>query len=494
MKLVQPAVLPFLAFAALATIATFAQCGDRGGERDVPGALASQVVGQDPTPAPIPANGEAVRILVSGSLMGHLEPCGCASGQLGGLARRMQHIAEQRTYDILLEGGDLLDGTGELDMMKMFTIVRVLGQMQHPYDAIGISSRDLRLPLDEWSAYAAMAPFVASDLACDRPDWPARPFLEKVVRDRTVRIGSLALTLPTELQRADAPIRLLTPTEGWQAALAGAKDDALRILMLHTTDAEARKLVPTLAPAPDLVVCCDEGVSEPDTSPITIGKSLMLFAGIRGRVLLDVKLWRQPQGPVVVCETVPLAGSRTVPGGGGDPDVKQVLLEHRNQVKADGLLEKMARQRPTSSGAAYVGNQQCRACHPTAFATWQATRHGHAWQTLVDAEADPKRYGWPVTAYPDCVACHVVGYGEQTGFVSPSETPDLTNVGCERCHGPASEHVLSQGKQRLGIIGGLQPSLVCTQCHDFEQSPTFTYNEAWGKIVHGREPGQQAPK
>jgi hypothetical protein len=119
---------------------------------------------------------------------------------------------------------------------------------------------------------------------------------------------------------------------------------------------------------------------------------------------------------------------------------------------------------------------------------WQQSKHSHAWQTLVDAENDPKRYGWPVTKYPDCVGCHVVGYGQQTGFVSAEKTPHLQDVGCERCHGPGLDHVQSGGQKAMGILGGLTPSVMCTQCHDYEQSPDFVYGDRWKVIEHGREP------
>jgi hypothetical protein len=148
-------------------------------------------------------------------------------------------------------------------------------------------------------------------------------------------------------------------------------------------------------------------------------------------------------------------------------------------------------QQPTPNGAAYVGSETCRTCHPSAFAAFEKSRHFHAWQTLVDAERDPKRYGWPVTAYPDCVSCHVVGFAEVTGFRSFDETPHLAGVGCERCHGPGSDHLLAPEKHRLGIRGGIRPSELCVQCHDFEQSPTFLYGDKWPLIQHGREPHQQ---
>jgi hypothetical protein len=220
----------------------------------------------------------------------------------------------------------------------------------------------------------------------------------------------------------------------------------------------------------------------------------LVFTGSRGRVLLDCWLHRGPDGGQVACELVPLPASRTVPGGGGDPQVKDVILAHRHDVQAQGLLTQLAERRPTASGASYVGTSTCAACHPTAMAAWEKSKHAHAWQTLVDAEKDAKRYGWPVTAYPDCVGCHVVGYGERSGFRSAADTPHLTDVGCERCHGPGSEHVAAGGQKPLGLLGSAQGSQLCTQCHDYEQSPTFVYGDKWTAIRHGREAHQQPKK
>src|SRR5204862_3570376 len=93
-----------------------------------------------------------------------------------------------------------------------------------------------------------------------------------------------------------------------------------------------------------------------------VGGVPLVFSGIRGRVLLDVWLHRDAAGPHAVCELVPLTGSKTVPGGGGDPNVKDAVLEHRRAVKEQDVLGKMARQLPTASGAAYVGTSQCKVC------------------------------------------------------------------------------------------------------------------------------------
>lgn len=466
-----------------------AQCAESASPTTSPGTQDPPAGAAQPARSAEP-QGDVVRLLLSGSMLGRLEPCGCASGQLGGLARRMQHIGENRTYDLLLEGGDMVDTNTELDLMKMFTATQVLFSMGHPYDVLGVGGKDLTLPLGEWTSFqkGMLVPVVASDLQSNLPDWPGTAFVEKKVRNHTVRIGSLTLGLEGTQDLPAGALQLLSPAAGWQAALAGAADSTLRVLLLHTDETTARKLVPEFEPAPDLVVCFDRGYVEPSPVPQLVNGVPLVFPGIRGRVLLAVSLQRLTSGPRVSCELIPLAGSKTLPGGGGDQDVKQVLLAHRQQVKDDGVLAKVARQHQTPNGAAYVGSETCRTCHPTAYAAWEKTRHFQAWDTLVKAEADPKRYGWPVTHYPDCVSCHVVGFGEQTGFVSYEDTPQLAAVGCERCHGPGSDHMASGGTKKLGIHGGAAASVLCTQCHDFEQSPDFLYSNKWPLIQHGREP------
>lgn len=477
--MIRPLSLAILLPAVVVTVATLAQCGAEPKPTALP---------QDPpSAAQVPAE-DRIRLLVSGAMLGRLEPCGCASGQLGGLPRRMQHIGEQREHDLRIEGGDLVAGNSELDLLKAMTAMQVLFGMQRPYDVLGVGAQDLALPLPEWTAFLATTTAVATDLQATQEDWPCRPYLEKQVRQHTVRVLSFTMQLPASLQREDSPVKLLPPIEAWQKGLAGADPKALRVLLLHCGEQAAKDLLPKLAPPPDLALCFDPGYTEPPAHPTLVGGVPLVFPGIRGRMLLDVTLARLPSGPRVGYEVVPLQGSKTVPGGGGDPDVKLVLQNHREQVKQDQVLERLANQHPTANGATYVGSATCAGCHPTAMAAWQGSRHGRAWQTLVDAEADPKRYGWPVTAYPDCVSCHVVGYGEQTGFVSPTQTPHLTDVGCERCHGAGSAHAQSNGQQRLGLIGGVAASILCAQCHDFEQSPDFLYSDKWPRIQHGREP------
>ena len=435
----------------------------------------------DETIPDISQDAPRIRFCISGTMQGRLEPCGCASGQWGGLARRSFFLQGGQDFDILIEGGDMVTGGTELDFEKFYTAMQVLGHPDHPYDVVGIGAKDLELPTQDLVIGLFGIPAISSDvIAQDLPQemlWPVKTHVEVEVRDSLVRIGSLTMALPEGTEG----LSLLPPQEAWTRALEGAAESTLRVLMVHGAPRRVLDMA-RLEPSPDLVIGFSPAFTEPTAEPELVGKVPVVFAGTRGRMLLDLSLARLSTGPRVGARTVPLAGSQTVPGAMEDREIKQIILDHRHEVKRQGLLEKLADRLPTrgDGGATYVGTESCAECHVEDYEVWKGTRHSHAWQTLVDAENDPTRYGWPVTAYPDCVSCHSVAYGERSGFINMERTPQLGSVGCESCHGPGSAHISSGGKTVMGRVGVVG----CTGCHDFEQTPDFDFPKMWEAIKH----------
>lgn len=472
----------------------FAQCGKP--ETSSPTAAPRQSTAtatQQPKPQPAPAQpilGERIRVVVSGNMEGRLEPCGCASGQLGGLPRRMTWLKEVNGADLLIEGGGLVGGSTALDQEKAFTAVEVLFGMPLRYDALGIDAADLQLPRDVFGQYLAAynAPIVASDLEVVAGDLKPMPFVEKAVRGAKVRVASLTMRLPDAIAKEQPQqLRLLSPIDGYRRGLDGAAPETLRVLMVHAGPDVVRELVPRLDPQPDLVVGVSEAVHEPPSQPTMVGLVPVVFPGVRGRFLVDLQLGRAQQGGAIPqYEAVPLRASETKPLAGQDPAVRETIRKHRLFVAEEKLRESMADKRPLDGGLSYVGSARCGECHTQDFELWKNSKHGRAWDTLERAEKDPSRYGWPVTQYPDCVSCHVVGYGDKSGFVNPTTTPDLANVGCERCHGAGSAHSTAPTQSRMGKVGGGTPSVLCTECHDFEQSPDFDYSKRWAIVEHGK--------
>lgn len=116
----------------------------------------------------------------------------------------------------------------------------------------------------------------------------------------------------------------------------------------------------------------------------------------------------------------------------------------------------------------YLGEKNCRRCHEAEYQMYSTEAHAQAFATLTKNQRD---------ASPECLPCHVVGYGQPGGFASKTSTPDLVNVQCENCHGMGTKH---PDKDAQVVVG---PD-VCLTCHTQQQNPDFDYDKALTHIVH----------
>jgi hypothetical protein len=133
----------------------------------------------------------------------------------------------------------------------------------------------------------------------------------------------------------------------------------------------------------------------------------------------------------------------------------------------------------------FVGSKKCKACHLKQYKSWETTTMAKAFDTLKPGERaeaktkaglDPQK---DYTTDPECVACHVTGYGKPGGFVDFATTPDLAGVGCESCHGAGGTYIQSEymslknkeyKKAEIVAVGMVdtvgEPQ--CTGCHNSE--------------------------
>ncbi len=113
--------------------------------------------------------------------------------------------------------------------------------------------------------------------------------------------------------------------------------------------------------------------------------------------------------------------------------------------------------------SAFVGADTCLTCHASAHEAWSATEHATALEAL-EGIGQGENAG--------CLGCHTVGFGEDGGFVSREETPQLAGVQCENCHGAAAAHASDPGNLELRPAVNLS-STVCGGCHTDAHHPTF---------------------
>jgi peroxiredoxin len=139
------------------------------------------------------------------------------------------------------------------------------------------------------------------------------------------------------------------------------------------------------------------------------------------------------------------------------------------------------------TNADYVGSSACQGCHASEHATWAASPHARAVETLTAAGEDQNA---------DCQKCHTTGFGRAGGFASEAAATsgaDLALVGCESCHGPGGNHV-DGAAAKIGTIVSLGDKCdscvilqICGACHDDANDPGFEFEvlEKIEKQRHG---------
>lgn len=104
----------------------------------------------------------------------------------------------------------------------------------------------------------------------------------------------------------------------------------------------------------------------------------------------------------------------------------------------------------------FLGSESCQACHPDAYAAWQASAHARARDVLSANQQRDAR----------CMSCHSPSQAEQR----------VAHVGCETCHGGGqfySARYVMKDAELARLVGLLDPAeKACRNCHD-SSSPSL---------------------
>lgn len=127
----------------------------------------------------------------------------------------------------------------------------------------------------------------------------------------------------------------------------------------------------------------------------------------------------------------------------------------------------------------YTGNDKCRLCHRDFFVGRKQDHHDHAMEYIAGTEHENNA---------KCLTCHATGYGVKGGFVSMAQTPRLTNVQCEGCHGPGSNHIKIATAKKIGgglLAGEDRPDRLkkmCKICHTDRWNRSYSdFESAYAK-------------
>ena len=116
----------------------------------------------------------------------------------------------------------------------------------------------------------------------------------------------------------------------------------------------------------------------------------------------------------------------------------------------------------------YVGSEVCSECHEQEYNNFKSyAKKAKSFESI-------KKMKKKLTAeeYQACFECHTTGYGKKGGFVSEEETPELSDAGCEVCHGPGSLHVESEDPDLIVRNVDMEN---CNTCHSNDRIEAFDF-------------------
>jgi hypothetical protein len=200
---------------------------------------------------------------------------------------------------------------------------------------------------------------------------------------------------------------------------------------------------------------------DPSADPAFVAARRKEREDLRQQVAAAAGAWSAPaSGSYFTNRLLPLR--RALPR---DPKLASAMRRLDQKVGAANLRRTQPPPPAPAGRAAFVGDGSCGKCHREAKAFWRTTVHARAWKTIVDGGK---------TGFPDCVSCHVTGYGE-VGGTSLGHLGKLKDVQCETCHGPGSLHVAAEGLETPSAVKLETPQSTCVRCHNEKHSDTFDY-------------------
>lgn len=415
--------------------------------------------GTEPTPP------GAVTLVISGDTAGWIVPCGCTSNQSGGLARRGTLVQSLRAAGAVLSAdvGGAAAGTSPYDQTKFEAILA--GELKLGLVAHNIGAAEARFGANYLRDVAER--LKAPLTSCNVSDRSGQRIADshriaEIAGRRIAFVGVLSETpsIPgITIESPRAAILNLLPT------LKGQYDHL--IVLAYLPEAELRGLAAAL-PEADAVIGGPTGQS---IVPELAGPTWIAAATNKGKFVISLSL--AENGRAWSGKVHELNDQLT-----DDPEqTENVAQFHRRLAECDYTADQTSfvtlAARDFPSGFRVVGSERCRDCHADACATWQASSHSRAWESLTAT-------GSQVDAY--CQQCHTTGFGLPGGFESVARSPGRVSVGCEDCHGAGSEHVAEPAVHTPFFQ---QAQHRCQRCHDRENSPKFDYESYWPLISHG---------
>src|ERR1700722_1022678 len=411
---------------------------------------------------------------------GRLEPCGCFTGQFGGLTRLKTVLdAEAPAGAVRMGVGDAAAGREDYDLIEDRYMLRAFAAMN--YDVLNIGAREAQFSAAQLRDLKSSSPtpIISANLVDKSSRQPVFDSY-RIVQRGAFRVAMIGVLDPRATENPGDGLAIGDMESAIERCLAELRGKADLIVLLAFADEAA--LTRLAQEFYECKVILGGKVSQPAQELVRQNRSLIYFVTNESRALGILRL-RLARGAAleVTGNEIRLLHDK-IPQ---DASLHQLMQSYRDEIRH----ARLAVDDPNNLGAdavpgvrtvaSYVGTEQCLSCHKSAATVWKNSPHARAFATLVEPKAD---------ADPKCIGCHTVGFGRGSGYRREFGAAQLANVGCESCHGPGSLHVRQREGDRT-VNFTFRPSGAgdCAKCHYGEFSRPFDWDQFWPVIKHGKE-------
>ncbi|MHB1425002.1 MAG: multiheme c-type cytochrome [Gemmataceae bacterium] len=492
-------------------------------------------------------------VVLSAQQHGYMLPCGCSEPQVGGLERRynfIQRLKAQGWPVVAVDLGDVIQKTAPANLPNVQGLIKyrysMMALKEMGYLAVGIGANEtcgsfsLASVEGEWAASFGQPIVLAGNLKdADSKFLFLKPLETRTVPIANIKLGVTSIVGPTVAARVKDPSVRFNPSlpsiEAQLRKMHQEKVD-LPILFYHGlatgNKAEAIACAKYFPDFPIILALCEE--EEPPAHPIAVehpdkgGTPNYVFRlGHKGKYIGVLGVYRNGASFHFKYQLVEMSPEYRTPAQEEDAQpIRRMMEDYTRELKHKDILKDYTQnpslhslqamdavpdlRNPGNGVPTYIGSQACGKCHEHAYEVWKASKHSHAYKSLVEAKHPSLRQ------YDgECIVCHTVGFGYKTGFTNEKDTPLLENVGCESCHGPGSLHARNpenqQWRERMNMpwldarkkgnvpAKNLAIEKFCVTCHDIDNDVTWVHGihnkkdpfvEKWEKrkIIHNNPP------
>jgi len=433
-------------------------------------------------PGPVPRKALPLHFLFTCDVHGRLVPCGCFSGQLGGLTRIATLFGPPSpTDEIRLDIGDALAGPADYEVIQYGYIRRAFEMLG--YDALNIGHREARLSAAQLRELKTKSPvpMLCANLL-DRATGAPLFDSHRIIRRGDWRIALIGVMDARGIgENLGDGLTVEQPEVALGKLLPQLRGKADCIVLMAFVDEEA--MTALARQFYELDVILGGKVRQPSQQLVKENRSLILATTNESRAIGTLQARLIAPGRLEAAEGEVKLVSDKIPQAA---EIAELATAYREEIRGTRLAidDPATLQADMVPGvqarSTYAGTQNCLACHPMSGQKWAQSGHAHAFATLVAFKAD---------ADPNCIGCHTVGFGTPSGFRRElAEKKKLVDVGCESCHGPGSQHV---AERRAGgeVATHFHPVGAgdCQKCHHGEFSRPFDFAQFWPLIMHGKD-------